>query len=70
VSVTDNTANMLKAVPELSKKIDIGLESIDHLLNLAVRAANAEVEQIADAIQVIFITFVEYVSNKMYLYFL
>jgi len=61
---------MLKAVPELSKKIDIGLESIDHLLNLAVRVANAEVEQIADAIQVIFITFVEYVSNKMYLYFL
>jgi len=44
---------MLKAVPDLTKKIDIGLGCFDHLLNLAVRTANAEVEEIAEAIQVI-----------------
>ncbi len=51
--MTDNAANMLKAVPDLTKKIDIGLSCFDHLLNLAVRAANAEIEEIAEAIQVI-----------------
>ncbi len=56
--VTDNAANMLKAVSDLTKKIDIGLGCFDHLLNLAVRAANAEVEEIAEAIQVINVQYV------------
>ncbi len=51
--MTDNAANMLKAVPDLTKKIDIGLGCFDHLLNLAVRAANAEIEEIQEAIEVI-----------------
>ena len=51
--MTDNAANMLKAVPDLTKKIDIGLGCFDHLLNLAVRAANAEVDEIHEAIEVI-----------------
>jgi len=44
---------MLKAVPDLTKKIDIGLGCFDHLLNLAVRGSNADIDKIAEAIQVI-----------------
>jgi hypothetical protein len=64
--VTDNAANMLKAVPDLTKKIDIGLGCFDHLLNLAVIGANCEVNEIAEAIQVININ---YKINKFYLLF-
>ena len=38
--VSDNAANMLAAIPKHTKKIDVGLGCIDHLLNLIVKATN------------------------------
>lgn len=66
--VTDNAANMLKAVPIHNRKIDIGLGCFDHLLNLAVNGANLADENILEAIKVIFVTFVKYVITDFYLF--
>ncbi len=65
VCVTDNAENMLKAVPDLTKKIDIGLGCFDHLLNLVVKSANLADENILGAIKVnnIFVTFVKVISD-------
>jgi hypothetical protein len=42
---------MLAAVPKLTKKIDIGLGCIDHLLNLIVKATNKSIPEIDTAIK-------------------
>jgi hypothetical protein len=49
--VTDNASAMLAAVPKLTKKIDIGLGCIDHLLNLIVKATNKSIPEIDTAIK-------------------
>lgn len=39
VCVSDNAANMLSAIPRLTKKVDKGLGCADHLINLVVKDA-------------------------------
>ncbi len=52
--MTDNAANMLAAVPKHTKKVDMGLPCFDHLLNLVVKAANINDEDVQEAIKVKF----------------
>ena len=59
--VTKNAANMLYAVPRMTKKIDKGLGCFDHLLNLVIKDTNKADPTIADAIKVIFVIFVMFV---------
>jgi len=61
--VTDNAANMLSAVPRLTKKIDKGLGCFDHLLNLVMKDTNKANETIAGAIKVILFRNFRYFSN-------
>lgn len=49
--MTDNASSMLAAVPKLTKKIDIGLGCMDHILNLIVKASNKAIPEIATAIK-------------------
>jgi hypothetical protein len=49
--VTDNAANMLAAVPKHTKKVDVGLGCMDHLINLVVEATNKAVPEIDAAIK-------------------
>ena len=48
--VSDNAANMLAAIPKHTKKIDVGLGCIDHLLNLIVKATN-KIPEVEDALK-------------------
>ena len=59
--VTKNAANMLYAVPRMTKKIDKGLGCFDHLVNLVMKDTNKADPTIADAIKVIFVIFVMFV---------
>ena len=49
--VTDNASAMLAAVPKLTKKIDVVMGCIDHLLNLIVKATNKSSPEIESAIK-------------------
>ncbi len=67
VCVTDNAANMLAAVPKHTKKVDMGLPCFDHLLNLVVKAANINDEDVQEAIKVKFEVFKFFVLIEFYI---
>jgi hypothetical protein len=48
---SDNAANMLAAIPALTKEVSIGLGCADHLLNLVVQKSFMLDDEILDAVE-------------------